>query len=226
MGAQEKKRKTPGLIRRNADGSMCRVRTSSLTPSSSTTVRAAAPTTALSTTPAAETPTTSTTATSTAVTQAAAAAEDDSPAAASSSPANNANYASTSSADTPAAHQSSAVASTSSYSGGGASGWANPGSKLGAAWPNGDWASAGDADYIGNYIGSKTSWYYTWSPHSIVSDASFLRKLAQDRLQAAGDDLGLEFVPMLWGPHQVSDFHAQQANWPKTVKNALFFNVS
>ncbi len=31
---------------------------------------------------------------------------------------------------------------------------------------------------------------------------------------------------MLWGPNQVSDWWAQQSSWPKTVKNALFFNVS
>lgn len=95
----------------------------------------------------------------------------------------------------------------STYSGGG-SGWANTGSKLGMAWPNGDWAQASDPNYVKNYIGSKASWYYTWSPFSVGS----------------ADSNGLEFVPMLWGPHQVSDFWAQQANWPNTVKNALFFN--
>lgn len=31
---------------------------------------------------------------------------------------------------------------------------------------------------------------------------------------------------MLWGPKQVSDWHAQMSQWPSTVKNALFFNVS
>ena len=29
---------------------------------------------------------------------------------------------------------------------------------------------------------------------------------------------------MLWGPHQLGDWHSQQAQWPGTVKNALFFN--
>lgn len=29
---------------------------------------------------------------------------------------------------------------------------------------------------------------------------------------------------MLWGPHQLGDFHSLQASWPGTVKNALFFN--
>lgn len=31
---------------------------------------------------------------------------------------------------------------------------------------------------------------------------------------------------MLWGPKQVSDWHAQMSQWPSTVENALFFNVS
>jgi hypothetical protein len=29
---------------------------------------------------------------------------------------------------------------------------------------------------------------------------------------------------MLWGPHQLGDWHDLQNNWPKTVKNALFYN--
>nr|ODN87979.1 hypothetical protein L203_03183 [Cryptococcus depauperatus CBS 7841] len=90
----------------------------------------------------------------------------------------------------------------------GSGGWVNTGSKLGAAWPNGNWAENGSPDFIGNYIGIKTSWYYTWSSFSVGS----------------GDSLGLEYVPMLWGPKQVSDWWAQMPNWPKTVKNALFFN--
>lgn len=95
----------------------------------------------------------------------------------------------------------------SSYQGGG-SGWANSGSKLGIAWPNGDWAQPQDPNYIANYIGSKASWYYTWSPYCVKS----------------ADDHGLEFVPMLWGVKQIGDWHSQQASWPNTVKNALFFN--
>jgi len=119
-------------------------------------------------------------------------------------------------APAPAAESSAAPApapspeannSPSHYSGGG-SGWANTGAKLGMAWPNGNWAGVNDPNYVKNYIGSKSSWYYTWSPFSVGS----------------ADSNGLEFVPMLWGPHQVSDFWAQQANWPNTVKNALFFN--
>jgi hypothetical protein len=88
------------------------------------------------------------------------------------------------------------------------SGSVNSGSKFGAAWPNGNWASSTDPDYIGNYIGTQTSWYYTWSPYSVGS----------------ADSLGLEYVPMLWGPNQVNDWYAQQTSWPSTVKNALFFN--
>lgn len=84
----------------------------------------------------------------------------------------------------------------------------NVGSKLGHAWPNGDWAQANDPNNVGNYIGSKASWYYTWSPFSVGS----------------ADRNGLEFVPMLWGPKQLGDWYAQQANWPSSVKNALFFN--
>ncbi|EIW69392.1 hypothetical protein TREMEDRAFT_38998 [Tremella mesenterica DSM 1558] len=82
------------------------------------------------------------------------------------------------------------------------------GPKFGLAWPNGNWAGSSDSNYIGNYIGSKTSWYYTWSPFSVSS----------------GDSLGIEFVPMLWGPNQVSDWWGQQGHWPNTVKNAFFFN--
>ncbi|ORX39964.1 glycosyl hydrolase catalytic core-domain-containing protein [Kockovaella imperatae] len=85
---------------------------------------------------------------------------------------------------------------------------ANQGSKFGAAWPNGNWAQSTDPNYVGNYIGSRTAWYYTWSPSNVGS----------------ADSLGLEFVPMLWGPAQVSDFWSTQGSWPSSVKNALFFN--
>ncbi|KIR54298.1 hypothetical protein I315_03357 [Cryptococcus gattii Ru294] len=108
-----------------------------------------------------------------------------------------------SSAASQAAPQS--LATTTTSTGGGSK---NVGSKFGLAWPNGDWASSTDPNYIGNYIGDKASWYYTWSPFSVGS----------------GDSLGLEFVPMLWGPKQVSDWHAQMSQWPSTVQNALFFN--
>jgi hypothetical protein len=29
---------------------------------------------------------------------------------------------------------------------------------------------------------------------------------------------------MLWGPKQLGDWYTNQATWPATVKNALFFN--
>lgn len=61
---------------------------------------------------------------------------------------------------------SQTLATTTTSTGGGSK---NVGSKLGLAWPNGDWASSTDPNYIGNYIGDKVSWYYTWSPFSVVS---------------------------------------------------------
>ncbi|BEJ14428.1 hypothetical protein CspHIS471_0401950 [Cutaneotrichosporon sp. HIS471] len=82
------------------------------------------------------------------------------------------------------------------------------GSKLGAAWPNGDWTGADQPGWIGNFVGQRTSWYYTWSPSGC----------------AQNDAAGLEFVPMLWGAKQVSDWHAAAGSWPSSVKNALFFN--
>lgn len=84
----------------------------------------------------------------------------------------------------------------------------NVGSKVGAAWPNGDFTPPDQPGWIGNFVGSKTSWYYSWSPHSCKQN----------------DDLGLEFVPMLWGAKQVSDWHAAADSWPSSVKNALFIN--
>jgi len=108
----------------------------------------------------------------------------------------------------PAQSSSAPVTPAVVNSGSGSSGWTNTNSKFGAAWPNGNWASPSDPDYVGNYIGTRTSWYYTWSPFSVSS----------------ADSLGLEFVPMLWGPKQVGDWYAQMPNWPSTVKNALFFN--
>lgn len=29
---------------------------------------------------------------------------------------------------------------------------------------------------------------------------------------------------MLWGPHQLGDWHSLQNSWPSAVKSALFFN--
>ncbi|KAL1406848.1 hypothetical protein Q8F55_006257 [Vanrija albida] len=127
----------------------------------------------------------------------------------SSSIVNEQNHAS----PTPAEQSSSAPAQQTPppsppSSGGAGSTGTNAGSKRGLAWPNGDWWTPDQADYIGNYVGSKTSWYYTWSPHSV----------------SAGDKAGIEYVPMLWGVKQVGDWNAQRGSWPAGVKNALFFN--
>ncbi|OCF55751.1 hypothetical protein L486_06502 [Kwoniella mangroviensis CBS 10435] len=168
-----------GLIRRQADGSKCRVRGESYTAPAAATTSAAA---AASSAAAAAVPTNN-------------AADQDTSAPASSAAA------------TPA--ETSAAAPAASAAPAGSSGGSkNAGSKLGIAWPNGDWEQPGDPNYVGNYIGNKASWYYTWSPFAV----------------GGADNEGLEYVPMLWGPGHVSDWYAQQPNWPGTVRNALFFN--
>lgn len=50
--------------------------------------------------------------------------------------------------------------------------------------------------------------YYTWSPYNVGS----------------ADKVGLEYVPMLWGPKQEGEWWSQVASWPSTVKHVLFFN--
>lgn len=121
---------------------------------------------------------------------------------------NNANPAAPASSSSSApATPSQAPAPPPSNGGAGSTG-KNAGSKLGLAWPNGDWWTPDQPDYIGNYVGSKTSWYYTWAPGSV----------------SAGDKVGLEFVPMLWGVKQVGDWNSARGSWPSSVKNALFFN--
>ncbi|GMK58863.1 hypothetical protein CspeluHIS016_0603050 [Cutaneotrichosporon spelunceum] len=111
------------------------------------------------------------------------------------------------SADVPKPDESQ-TSSPGGGQGGANGGTSNTGSKLGAAWPNGDWTGPDQPGWIGNYVGQRTSWYYTWSPRGCKQN----------------DDLGLEFVPMLWGAKQVSDWHAAADSWPSSVKNALFFN--
>ncbi|WVW82976.1 hypothetical protein I302_104992 [Kwoniella bestiolae CBS 10118] len=178
-----KKNTTPnkkGLIRRQADGSKCRVRGESYTapaPAASATSASSA---------AAEVPTNN------AVDAATSAPSEPAP--------------SSSSAAAPAETSSAAPVSAAPVAGSGGS--KNSGSKLGIAWPNGDWEQPGQPNYVGNYIGNKASWYYTWSPFAVGS----------------ADTEGLEYVPMLWGPGHVSDWYAQQPSWPSTVRNALFFN--
>ncbi|KAK8869712.1 hypothetical protein IAR55_000280 [Kwoniella newhampshirensis] len=187
------------IIRRNADGSQCRVRgqpgsfsTSTSISSTSITSTSSVTSVASSTTTSEAAPTSSSTDAATlSVTSTAAAVENwAAPTASSAAPA-------------PAATSVSVSTGSSGYGG-----WLNKGSKFGAAWPNGNWAQSTDSNFIGNYVGQKTSWYYTWSPFSVGS----------------GDQMGLEFVPMLWGPGQVSDWYSQMNSWPSTVKNALFFN--
>jgi hypothetical protein len=69
-----------------------------------------------------------------------------------------------------------------------------PSSKTGLAWPN------GNSDNISQYYQtSKVSWYYTWGPEPV-------------------DDDTLEFVPMLWGSTQTSDF-ASSINGTISSKN-------
>ena len=197
LGAQAKKRGQNVLIRRGADGKACRVREQSSTAAA---VAASTPSSNSTTVVTSQAPVLSATPVPVTIVETSIIAAE-----------NNAAVPTHSSAPPPPTAQSSAAQPSSgggsTYSGGG-SGTTNAGSKLGIAWPNGDWAQPSDPNYIKNYIGTKSSWYYTWSPFSVASiDAS-----------------GLEFVPMLWGPKQVSDWHAQQANWPNTVKHALFFN--
>jgi len=56
-----------------------------------------------------------------------------------------------------------------------------PSSKAGLAWPNGPYVDIEQFQSTG-----KVSWYYSWSPSSFDTD--------------------LEFVPMLWGQRQVTEF--------------------
>ncbi|AAW41614.1 hypothetical protein CNBB2240 [Cryptococcus deneoformans B-3501A] len=188
----EKKRSSNGrILRRRADGTVCRAKDQSFVAVASS---------AVTSTPASTTSTVDVEATSS-PSVADVTFTDDSATSSSSSEW----VQSTSSSSVEAQATAQSLATTTTSSGGGS---VNVGSKFGLAWPNGDWAASTDPNYIGNYIGSKASWYYTWSPFSVGS----------------GDSLGLEFVPMLWGPKQVSDWHAQMSQWPSTVENALFFN--
>lgn len=206
-------------IIRRADGSQCRVRPTSAT-TEAVAVETAAATEAASTADsysveaAAYTEAASTDAAYTEAVYSSEAAYA-SPTESSSAEAQQTEAASSSvyteAASTEAASAVTTASSSSSTAGAASSGGTtNVGSKFGAAWPNGDYASSSDPNYIGNYIGSKTSWYYTWAASSV----------------SAGDNLGLEFVPMLWGPSSdlVSAWWAAQSSWPSSVKHALFFN--
>ncbi|OCF36500.1 hypothetical protein I316_01749 [Kwoniella heveanensis BCC8398] len=169
------------LLKRKADGSKCRVRGEAFTASATASSTAAADPTS--------TPDLTTAAAST---QESSSVDDAWSESATASSTESTAPAATSVAAAPASNGGSV----------------NVGSKLGLAWPNGDWAQSGDPNYVGNYIGLKSSWYYTWSPFAVGS----------------ADQAGLEFSPMLWGPSHKDDWWAQMGSWPSTVKNALFFN--
>ncbi|TCD61263.1 hypothetical protein EIP91_008696 [Steccherinum ochraceum] len=73
--------------------------------------------------------------------------------------------------------------------------------KAGLAWPNGDF------DNVDQYRSTgKVQWYYTWGPSPIDTD--------------------LEFVPMLWGTNQVSEWSHSISNTIQQhhVTHALGFN--
>jgi len=59
-------------------------------------------------------------------------------------------------------------------------------SKIGLSWNSGNLGALAGGS-------SKASWIYNWSPHNIPGSEKF----------------GLEFVPMLWGPGQESDFEKE-----------------
>lgn len=85
----------------------------------------------------------------------------------------------------------------------------NWGSKTGLSWPNGDWADHSAPDYIGNYVGNTVNFLYDWHYKGCFK----------------GSDLGLEYVPMMWGAKDASpDFYAAQKEWPSSTQHVLFFN--
>ncbi|KAL7424118.1 hypothetical protein Q5752_001703 [Cryptotrichosporon argae] len=203
IGKQERKRKDSGKLVRRTDGTTCRARTSASTSSY------AAPSTSSSASAYVASTTTSSYVYVAPLSSSVDYATSSSDSWSSSNNWYNDAAAATSSASAAATSSAAAAATSASVSVGTSSGASiNTGSKFGAAWPNGDYASSSDASYIGNYVGSKTSWYYTWSPINVAS----------------GDSIGLEFVPMLWGPTQVSEWYSYQSQWGSNVKNALFFN--
>ncbi|KAK4686425.1 hypothetical protein P7C73_g3703, partial [Tremellales sp. Uapishka_1] len=213
IGAREKRRSPAGsVIRRNADGSQCRVRQVSSSLTDSTTAIATSSSSDAAPSSTGVDSTSSSTASTAAWSSAASpspSADDDSADSVSVTTSSDSASWTPSSSSSAAWTSPSAAASSGSISGSVSVSLASSGgSKFGLGWPNGNWADSGSADYVGNYIGSKSKWYYTWSPDNVGS----------------ADTLGLEFVPMLWGPNQVSDWWAQQSNWNSNVKSALFFN--
>jgi len=160
---------------------MCRVRGSSLAPSSVTTTVTPTSTVVAASESMTAAPTTTSTPAAAVSSSSDGAAYVEALAASSSTTTeaaatyNAAAYAAPSAATASATTSSASVAAAVSTSSGGGNG------KLGAAWPNGDWASPSDPDYIGNYIGSKTNWYYTWSPFNVVSE-----RFPSDRIRSDG----------------------------------------
>lgn len=63
--------------------------------------------------------------------------------------------------------------------------------KAGIAWPNGNWVNMKQFESTG-----KVQWYYTWSPSAV--------------------DSSLEFVPMLWGNDQISEW---ESSINSTIRN-------
>ncbi|WFD24409.1 hypothetical protein MEQU1_003109 [Malassezia equina] len=70
--------------------------------------------------------------------------------------------------------------------------------KLGLAWPN------GDSMNITNFIKSKVSWYYTWSPTPGMSNPPS----------------DITFCPMLWGFKHLSSFREHVLNNPNANQNS------
>lgn len=159
LETQVSKKRSTGLVRRGADGTVCRVR-GSAPPAPSP---AAAESVAAAPSPAAPSPSAEAEYSEAAAAPSEAAAAPSEAAAPSSDAAWSA-PASSSAAAAPATSEAAPAPAPASNGG-----WSNAGDKYGMAWPNGDWSTQGQSDYIGNYIGSRASWYYTWSPHSVVS---------------------------------------------------------
>ncbi|KAI5451735.1 hypothetical protein NCC49_001382 [Naganishia albida] len=112
------------------------------------------------------------------------------------------------------AQQSTESAAPSSTSSEAAVVTSTPGSgtndkSFGLAWPNGDWESEGQPGYVGQYVGDRTGWYYTWSPQGC----------------SKADALGLEFAPMMWGRKDANaDWWNAVNSWGDNVQAVLFFN--
>lgn len=163
VGAQERRDTAGYIVRRKADGSLCRVKGSKFTPSAS-----AVTTSAASSTSAAAPSTTQAPA---ATTQPALAAAQNQPSPSAGGNNNNQQQwgqPAPSPSPAPSANNNNNNGGGGGKGGGQTGGWTNSGSKLGLAWPNGNWDAAGSPGYVGNYIGSKSSWYYTWSPWNVV----------------------------------------------------------